>query len=236
MKTRYVYCICYLDNKYCDTIKDDLNDLGFYNVKPIIPTVRIMKVNSRSKVFYIDVPVLFNYGFIKMPSEYAYSRDILNCIKSNVAGIRGWVKSPEPLHRKRKRSRIDNLDIFDDFSVVATIEKSEVRRFQKISRQNKRFSIDNLMNVSIGDYIILKGYPYDGIDATILGIDYNNRTVKLMLYPENGKMEINLPFDNVIYSVYENFNPDCDGRLLNYNDDNNITSNSIDRVYDIKSY
>ena len=57
-----------------------------------------------------------------------------------------------------------------------------------------------------------------------------------MLYPENGKMEINLPFDNVIYSVYENFNPDCDGRLLNYNDDNNITSNSIDKVYDIKSY
>ena len=104
-----------------------------------------------------------------------------------------------------------------------------------MAKENKKFSVDDLMNVSIGDYIVLKGYPYEGIDATVLEVDYINKMVKMLLYPEMGRMEIWLPFDNVIYSVYQNYDPDKLYANSQEFDPNQITCEQIDRVLNIKS-
>ena len=34
-----------------------------------------------------------------------------------------------------------------------------------MAKEGKKYSVDDLMNVKIGDYLVLKGYPYEGIDA-----------------------------------------------------------------------
>lgn len=205
--THFVYCICYIEFKYFKNINRDLEIRGYDKVKAIIPTVSILKKTVKNKSVYEEVPILFNYGFIKMPAEKAFSREYLNKVKKDIPGIRGWVKSVETLHPRKKKLRIDNMDIFDDFSIVAVATRKEVRYFRRLSKQNKRFSLEDL-SLKIGDYLVLRGYPFDGVDATIMDINYIKGTVKLLLYPENGKMEINLPFDNVIYSVYQNYDPD----------------------------
>lgn len=228
--TPYVYTIFYLDRKYYTTINQELRENNYYYVRAIIPTVNVLKKTARGKMIFEEVPVLFNYGFIKMPSEYAYSRPILNHMKRHVSGIRNFLKSTETLFARKKRARIDNAEDFDDFSLVATCSREDVRRFLQISRHNKKFSLDDLVNIKIGDYVILKGYPYEGIDATVLDVNYTNRTVKLLIYPENGKMELTLPFDNVLYSVYQNYDPDVlYANPLDYNPDN-ITEESIDNL------
>lgn len=232
---KHVYCICYLDTKYYKYIDSDLKEKGFKHMKAIIPTVKILRYN-RNKPTHVEVPILFNYGFIRMSSKDAYSRDTLNKVKKAIQGIKGWVKSPESLHPKKKKARIDNMEIFDDFSKVALATKAEVRYLKKLSRENKRFSVDNL-NIKIGEYLVLKGYPYDGINATVLAVNHNTQMVKLLLYPENGKMELNLPFDSVIYSVYENYEIDnLIHRPKKDLQDGKFGKDKVRRVLEIRQY
>lgn len=224
-KIHYCYTIFYIERKYMDNIDKDIKDHNYKHIRAIIPMVTILKKStSRGKKIYSNEPVLFNYGFIKMPKDKALSRDFLRKLKRDIPAIRGFLKNTETLHPRKKKSRIDNMDIFDDFSIVATCPWEDVRRFLKISRENKKFSVDDLVSIKPGDYVILKGYPFEGIDATIEDIDYKKNKVKLLLYPQNGKMELWLDFDQVLYSVYQNYNP----RLL-YSDQNdeNITDDKI---------
>ena len=120
--------------------------------------------------------------------------------------------------------------------MVATATKKEVRHFQRLSRQNKRFSVQDIMNIKVGDYIVLKGYPYDGIDATVVNVNHTTKMVKLLLYPQMGKMEISLPFDQVIDTVYSNYDPE----ILSVSDQEidmaTITEEAINKVLDIRQY
>lgn len=233
---KYVYAICYLELKYFLNIKEDLRLRGYRDILPVIPTVHILKKTVRSKMEFEEVPILFNYGFVRMPIEKAYSRDFLRKLVKDIPGIRGWLNSPESLHpKKKKRRRVENMDIWDDFSIVSTVSREEVKYFKRLSKKNKRFSIEDL-SLNIGDYVVLKGYPFEGVDATIIDINHRTKTVKLLMYPENGRMEINLPFDNVIYSVYHNY--DEDKLLVNQRgyDPNKITEQAIMDVLNLRQY
>lgn len=235
--TSVVYCIFYIEKDCYETINKELEEIGYgKKIKAIIPTVRILKKVVHGREVYENIPVLFNYAFMRMPRELAYSREFMNKLKKRIRGIRGWLKSPENLHHKKVKKRIDNIEIFDDFSKVATATKKEVRRFQRIGRDNKRFSIDDILRVKVGEYIVLKGYPYDGIDATIEEINHNTKTVKLLLYPTLGKMEISLPFDQVIDTVYSNYDPDNISSTYNEIDMANITEEAINKVLELKQY
>lgn len=234
MKHKYVYCIFYLEQKYYQRIKMDLKERGYTHIRPIIPTVSVLKKTHKGKMIFEDVPVLFNYGFMRMPSEYAYSRPFLNKLKRDIPGIRTFLRDTKTMHERKKKARIDNAEDFDDFSIVATCTREEVRRFKRISKENKKYSVDDLINLKPGDYLVLKGYPYEGVDATVKDVDFKNRWVKLILYPENGKMEIRLPFDNVLYSVYQNYDPDKLFANQREYDPNQITAEAITNLLESK--
>lgn len=229
---RYKYCIFYLEDKYYQTLNQELKKRGYDDVTAIVPMVTVMKGStSRGKVIYKQEPILFNYGFLKIPTVKALDRDYLRTLAKNVPGIRGFLKDTITLHtRKKKRARVENIDIWDDFSLVATCSRKQVRRYLKIQEENKRFSVSDLTSINPGDYVNLKGYPYEGVDATVLEVDHNNKKVKLLIYPQHGKLEVWLPFDNVLYSVYNNYDP----RKLYVDqkefDPNGITQEKIDKV------
>lgn len=233
-RTPYSYCIFHVERKYSEYINRELKEKGYNKLKAIIPTLKVLKKTIKGKMVFEDVPVLFDYGFMRMPSELAYSRPFLNKLKRNISGIRSWLKDTETMHSRKKKIRIDNSEDFDDFSLVATCSKKDVRRFKRLSKENKMYSVEDLINIQPGDYLVLKGYPYEGVDATVLEVDYTNKRVKLLLYPEWGKMELKLPFDNVLYSVYQN----CDPNKLYANqldfDPNRITSEAIDNIMSYK--
>lgn len=201
-----MWCIFHLDLKTFSTIEKDLKKNG-YNIKVSIPTVSILKKRSKGKDIYEDVPLLFTYGFMRLTAEQAYSRHFLRKLKSDIPGIMSWVMSLEPMHRKRKRKRVDSEE-FDDYSIVATVPKEDVIRFKRYSKQNRVYHSDEITNLKIGDYIVLRGYPFEGIDATVKNIDLTTRKATLVLYPNNGKMVIKLPLDHVVYSIYHNYDED----------------------------
>lgn len=228
--TPYSYCIFYLERKYCDKINKELKEKGYDQIKAIIPMVNVLRKTTKGKMVFEEVPVLFNYGFMRMPTKLAFSRPFLNKLRRNISGIRTWLRNTETMHSRKKKVRIDNAEDFDDFSLVATCSRKEVRRFKRIARENKKFSVDDLVNVKPGDYLVLRGYPYEGVDATVLEVDHLYKRVKVLIYPEMGRMEVWLPFDNVIYSVYLNHDPDKLYANSGEYDPNQITNEAIDSI------
>lgn len=171
-------------------------------MKAIVPTISVLKKSRKGNNEYEDVPLLFNYGFIKMKSEKAFDRYYLNKLKKDIPGIMSFMKSLD-YRPKRKRLRVDNAEDFDDYSVVATITKEEVKKYRRMSRANKIFSVNDITRVGIGDYVVLRGYPFEGIPAIILESNLTTKTMLVKLYPEmDGSLEIEVPMENVLYSVY----------------------------------
>lgn len=224
----YIWCLFNVNHKYCSTIAKELKDKGYSDIRVCVPTVSILRKRQKGKDIYEDIPLLFNYGFIRLPKTIAYSRPCLRKLSQQVTGISSWVRSNETMHTKRLRKRVDGEE-FDDFSLVATVHNSEVRRFKRISRENKVYQADEIINLTLGSYIVLRGYPFEGIEATIQSVDLSTKEVTVILYPSGGKMEVKVHFDNVIYSIYHNFD---ENKLYANNtvDDreNNLTSAMVD--------
>ena len=235
-KRSRVYCIFYLDKKNFGNIKSQLKEAGIKGVKPIIPTVNVLKKTRKGKMVYSMEPVLFNYGFMKMGIEKAHDRIFLNKLKRSIPGIHHWVKDTITIHQRKKKARVDNAEDFDDFSLIALCPRKDVRRFMKIAKENKKYSLDDLVNIKIGQFVHLKGYPYEGVEATVTSVDMKNRTIGLEMIVNYGTMKLSLPFDNVLYSVYQNYDPDVlYASYLDKNEDD-ITQEKIDNVLSKKTY
>lgn len=207
-KSTYKWCIFYINSKFVDTIKKNLIEEGYDDIKCCVPSVSVLKKRSKGKDIYEDVPILFNYGFIRIPTRKAYSRAFLNKLKRDINGIHSWVKSPETMHSKKLRKRTDNAEDFDDFSIVATVSRQTITRLKRLAKENLIHINDEIANLTIGSYITLTGYPFDGVPANVLNVSLSRKEVELLLYPENGKMVVKLPLDNVAYTVYRDHDPD----------------------------
>lgn len=204
-KTSYVYCICRLDRKYWRTINEDLEELGYKRMKCYVPTVSIIRKTKQGKNTYEDVPMLFNYGFVKMETTKAYNRQLLRDLKKQIPGINGWMLSLESMHPKRLRRRVDTED-FDDFSKVAIISKEEFKHYKRLSKKNKVYSLEDITRVPIGSYITLRGYPFKGLGARLDDISYINHTASVTIFPGGeAELRMQLPLDNILYSIYDEY-------------------------------
>lgn len=205
-KTPYTYCVCRIDKKSWEYIAEDLKIRGYKHIKPVIPTISILKKSKANKNYYEQIPLLFNYGFIKMPIYRAYDRQFLFKLKKEIPGIVGWVHDLGGMHPKKIRKRIDNAEDWDDFSKVAVISKKEVKYYRELSKKNKIYSLEDITRIHIGDYITLRGYPFEGIGAEIKDINLNTKMVDLTIFPgRDSTLNIKVPLDNVIYTVYSDF-------------------------------
>lgn len=229
-----VYCIFYIEHKYYKKINKELKSKGYDKCHAIIPEISILKKAIKGKTFYEEVPVLFNYGFMRMPVELAFSRSFLNKLKRDISGIRTFLKSTETIFSRKIKKRIDNAEDWDDFSKVAVCSKTEVRRFRKIARKNRKYSLEELAKLKTGDYVTLNIYPYEGVDALIKKVNRKDKTVTLSLYPKMGSMEATIPLDHVLYSIYHNYDPET----LFINplevDPNRVSNESIEESYNQK--
>ena len=112
------------------------------------------------------------------------------------------------MHQRKIKARIQNAEDWDDFSIVATVSRKEIRRLKRLSKENKVYSKYDIAQLTVGSYIVLRGDPFDGVQATVLEINLNTQNVKVKLFPNGGEIEIWLPFENVLYSTYLDYDPD----------------------------
>lgn len=207
-KAPYVYCICRIDTKFWKGINSSLQERGYSDIKCFVPTVQVLLSSKDKKHQYKDVPLLFNYGFIRMRSTKAYNRQFLRELSQNVQGISGFLKSLDYMHPKKLRRRIDNAEDWDDFSKVATVSRKEFKYYQGLAKANQIYHLSDVA-VKAGETVILKKYPFEGLIAKVLDFNFSNKTVMVEIYPGNGSViKLQLPLDNILYTPYDNYDED----------------------------
>ena len=207
-KAPYVYCICRVDTKSWKGINSSLQERGYSDIKCFVPTVQVLSSSKDKKHQYRDVPLLFNYGFVRMRSTKAYNRQFLRELSQNVRGIIGFLKSLDYMHPKKLRRRIDNAEDWDDFSKVATVSREEFKYYRDLAKANQIYHLSDVA-VKAGETVILKKYPFDGLIAKVLDFNFSNKTVMVEIYPGNGSViKLQLPLDNILYTPYDNYDED----------------------------
>ena len=207
-KAPYVYCICRVDTKFWKGINSSLQERGYSDIKCFVPTVQVLSSSKDKKHQYKDVPLLFNYGFVRMRSTQAYNRQFLRELSQNVHGLTGFLKSLDYMHPKKLRRRIDNAEDWDDFSKVATVSREEFKYYRDLAKANQIYHLNDVA-VKAGETVILKKYPFDGLIAKVLDFNFSNKTVMVEIYPGNGSViKLQLPLDNILYSPYDNYDED----------------------------
>ena len=187
-KDKFVWVVAYINSDYLDICQEQLSRYQEYReVEPYIPTIKVLKKQFKGKEFFEEVPLLFHYGFFKIPRKFAIHALYLENMQNNISCIHGWVRDP-----LKGSSRIN--------AALATPE--EISELIRATINLGAHSADDLDLLNPGDYIILKGYPWEGVECEFLGINDKTKKVrvKMIMFMQNKEMEV--PFDSVFFNLY----------------------------------
>lgn len=197
--TRFVWAVAYINRNFIPTIDRDLKKFGLINIRAYVPTVRVLRKQFKNKQHFEEVPLLFNYGFFRMPYEDGCNKDFLMRLKAMVGGIYNWLYTPD------FSEEVDGHILAR--LMVETVKIKDIARLKRASLLNSIYSSDDLNHINKGDYIVLHGYPFDGIPAEILSVNAKREDVRvrLILGESNLFQETTVAFSNIFYSIYANF-------------------------------
>lgn len=255
----FVWIVAYIDRDHVETVETDLVENGFSAVKVFIPTVRVLKKQFKNRNFYEYVPLLLNYGFFNIPYDNACDPDFLKKLKDNIPVIYAWVRDPVKVIKSQPRIRMDNkgkgiskedeeeqltkdgLKILPEKfkgipknTDLAMVTEEEISSLLRASEKLSIFSEGIADMLKVGDFLTLKGYPYDDIPAEIVKIDKLNRKIKVKLLLERLKTEATVYYENIFYTVYSDSGKPMREDSL---DELNLQSNRrLDKIYANISY
>lgn len=199
---RTVWCIAYINRDHIHTVEEELRKYN-YDVVAYIPTVKILKKQFKGKSIFEFVPLLFNYGFFKIRYKDATNSDFLLELRNRITCLVGWVKDPTKTMSRAPRLRTDNADNISGIKAAATATDKEIARLTKESAAMSIYSAEDLSKFKKGDYIKLKGYPFDDMPAEIISINLKKREVRVSLLLEMLVKEVTVSFENVFYTIYQ---------------------------------
>lgn len=207
----WVWVIAYIDSSYIGRVNDDLSKYPEYkDVTAYIPTVKLLKKSFKGKNTFEEVPLLFNYGFFKMPRKYAIHKNYLENLKRDVACIFSWVNDPSKVFSVKPKIRPDGKSIYTDNNniPVATATAEEVSRVLKETFNYSAHDQTDIDKLKPGDRIVLHGYPWENIEAEVVEINQKKQELKVKIRIFDVMKDVKVSFDNVFFSVYHNKNYD----------------------------
>lgn len=199
-KPTHAWCIAYIDAERIQHAEKQLRKSSlYYDVEHYIPTVQILKKQFKGKDHFEDVPLLFNYGFFKIPIEKAANPEFLNKLRQDISCISGWVKNATRLAKNGT-----NIAMASDEEIVQLI---------KYSKSHSIHTSKDIRDLAVGKLIHLIGYPWEGMPAEVMAIDLEKRkvTVGLIIEDELGK-PVTVSFDNIFYTIYHGGHDENDSK------------------------
>jgi len=194
----YIWCIAYVNSSSMSTLKADLEKTGIRGIKALIPTVKVLRKRFKGKAFFDEVPLLFNYGFFKIPMECCHNKEALTFIKSKVPAIYSWLYTEEP-------KRVKNGDKVVPHRMVEAIKYREIIRLRNLGLVSSVYASQDIANIGPGSYIVLKGYPFDNIPAEVIEVKPQKEELKVKLLLDSFIREVTVSFSNVFYTVYTEY-------------------------------
>lgn len=206
INTKYIWCIAYINRGLINKAEEELKIYEYDDVEAYIPTVRVLKKQFKGKQMFEMVPMLFNYGFFKMPYTDACNPEFLMTLRYRISCIYGWVKDPIKTITESPRLRVDNESFIDAIPRAAIATDKEVSRLVKASQSMSIYNQEDLKQFKSGDYIKLEGYPFEGMPAEIIKINHRKGEVIVKLLIDAIVKEVTVSFENVFYTIYKNYN------------------------------
>lgn len=225
-----VWLIAYINRSFIDSVTRELIQYDYDDIEAYIPTVRVLRKTFKGQRMFEFVPLLFNYGFFKVPYQLACSAEALLELRSRITAIYGWVKDPTvTLLNDGPGLRFDNENFINAKPKAAVATDKEVARMIKASESMSIFSAEDLARFKPGQYIKLEGYPFDNMPAEIVKINPKKREVKVKLLMDAIVKEVTVSFDNVFYSIYKNYD-EYENNLSSDEMNEKFGENAIDNI------
>lgn len=236
MSNKKVWLIAYVNREFIDIAKEEIQRYNHQDIEVYIPTVRVLKKKFKNKNEFEFVPLLFNYGFFKIPYDKVKNPEYLMELRHQITCIYGWVKDPCKI-QPDNRSGLDmyNRNFSNALPSIAIATDDEVSRLISSSESMDIFDANDISRIQIGDYIKLKGYPFNDMSAEVLKINTKKREVTVNLQMDLVIKEIKVSFENVYYSIYKDHDEslsDTSTDELNYR----YGEGFIDTIYRDDSY
>lgn len=194
----HIWVVAYINSEHLHLVHQQLKASPEYDeVEAYIPTIKVLKKQFKGKDQFEEVPLLFNYGFFKIPRKFAIHFKYLENMKANITCIFAWVKDGAKVVRTRIRGTGTDSDI-----AVATASAEEIAELIRSTIDIGAHSAEDLHLLKPGELITLRGYPWEGSQAEYVGInDKKNKViVKLILFDQLKEVEVS--FDNVFFTIY----------------------------------
>lgn len=205
-----IWCIAYINRNFINHVQGELKEYGYDEVEAYIPTVKVLKKKFKNKQEFEEIPLLFNYGFFKVPYEKACNEEWLGMLRQRVTAIYGWVKDCSDVIEKRPSLKEAEEDEFipnfiEKVPRTAVATDKEVSEMVKSARSMNIFSEDDINSLKKGDFIVLKGYPFDDLPAEVLSISKKRKEIKVKLLLDTAMSDVKVSFENVFYTIYNSF-------------------------------
>lgn len=202
-----VWVIAYINREFINIAEEELRKYGHTDIEAYIPTVRLLKKKFKNKNIFEFVPLLFNYGFFKVPYYKAVNPDYLMELRHHITCIYAWVKDPAKNINSNGKSNLkkNNEGTTRALPMYAIASDTEVSRMIKTSDSMSIYNSEDLDRFKPGDYIKLEGYPFENMPATIISINKKKGSVKVKLDIGSLVKEVEVSFENIFYSIYKNF-------------------------------
>lgn len=215
IKTDYIWLIAYIDSAFIDRISIDLKKHPIYrDIQAYIPTVKILRKQFKGKNEFEKVPLLFNYGFLKIP-RHKVNIEFLTSLHKDIPAIYAWVKDPmkalsrKPPIRVVRNSEGEEMELKsellpEDEINIALATDEQISLMIETQANLTIYSQEEINNLRKGSLITLKGYPFDDMPAKILQINPTTQKVKVELLLEDAlSKEVTVSFENVFYTIYQ---------------------------------
>jgi len=231
----FVWCICYINKDFIENLEKDLGKNPKYkDIETYVPAVKVLKKKFKGKDHFEDVPLLFNYGFVKMPRIQAISDEFLIRLKKDVKAIYSWVRDPSAVMSEEPILSLDNKETRNkrhEYSVATATEK-EISKIIASASNLSIYSKEDIERLKPGMSITLHGYPFDNVPAVVVKIDKKKRKVKVKLELFRMMKEASVDFDNVFYTVYKSkFNEEPTREVSLDELKSNAGNGSLDNIF-----
>jgi len=172
----------------------DLHNLFFK-----IPTVKVLVRKIHKGYMFDEKPLLFNYGFMEMPLEYTKDPNALARLKQVSDVVSGYFyKSENELRGEKMEADADGLGEYHPV-LVKTITSEEVERLYRVASSLEVY--DNVKELGVGAYVVLQGYPFEGVSAKV---ERKKTNGKIQVELVESGIKVWLEPQNVYYSSYTN--------------------------------
>lgn len=189
---RFAWVVAYINWDHVDRCERELKRYPEYKkIEAFIPTIKVLKKQFKNKDHFDEVPLLFQYGFFKIPREYAIHYLFLENLQKNISCIFGWVK--------------DNLRKAGPGKIpVAIATSKEISDLVRATNDLGAHNSDDLSMLKPGDYIVLKGYPWEGLECEFVSLNEKKKrvVVKTVMFMQTKEMEV--PYEAVFFNIYSN--------------------------------